>query len=312
MNFSEFRNSIANPETVYLLVNAQDYLKNKVYGLCQKQVKRDARSFDWSVFDLDTDSVSKLLNVARTLPWMSRKRWVYAKNVDPFIKELSKYLANPSERTTLVLEVKRKPRPWSKFTTIELPGGTHPINWVIATAKREGYEIDFEVAEALVGLVGEDYQQLNLELEKQFLFELETRKITMDSVLEMTLQVREHDVFMLINALSKGKTASALRVLERLLSSGTTVPQIVSILYWNFKRVLVAREMLDQGRSFRSVLPELKIWSYKNREVQIRQYSHNILQQILIRLCEMDRLCKTTSSDSEAHLVRVIVDTCNR
>ena len=87
----------------------------------------------------------------------------------------------------------------------------------------------------------------------------------MDSVLEMTLQVREHDVFMLINALSKGKTASALRVLERLLSSGTTVPQIVSILYWNFKRVLVAREMLDQGRSFRSVLPELKIWSYRAR-----------------------------------------------
>ena len=145
MDFSEFKNSIANPETVYLLVNAQDYLKNKVYELCQKQVKRDARSFDWSVFDLDTDSVSKLSNVVRTLPWMSRKRWVYAKNVDPFIKELSEYLANPSERTTLVLEVKRKPRQWSKFTTIELPGGTRPINWVIATAKREGYEIDFEV-----------------------------------------------------------------------------------------------------------------------------------------------------------------------
>ena len=68
--------------------------------------------------------------------------------------------------------------------------------------------------------------------------------------------------------------------------------------------------MLDQGQMFSSILSELKIWSYKGREQEIRACPHEVLVEILIRLRETDRLCKTTSTDPKIHLERVIVDTC--
>ena len=122
-------------------------------------------------------------------------------------------------------------------------------------------------------LIGENYQQLEAELEKQFLWELESRKITLDSVLRITRQARQYDVFALIGAIAGGSADRALRVLDRLTDSGMTAPQIISMLYWNFRRVLVAREMLERGKPFRSVLTELKIWSYKDR----KEKSGNIL-----------------------------------
>jgi DNA polymerase-3 subunit delta len=281
-------------------------------------VAEEVRAFNWSVYDLakdrvsdlDKQSVSELLNTARTLPWMASRRWIYVRNADLAVEKLKDYLDNPSPGTSMVLEAKRKSRTWSHLPTIELPARTDPFRWVMSRAKREGYDLDARAGKALVELIGENYQQLEAELEKQFLWELESRKITLDSVLRITRQARQYDVFALIGAIAGGSADRALRVLDRLTESGMTAPQIISMLYWNFRRVLVAREMLERGKPFRSVLTELKIWSYKDREREIRKYSSEILTEILIRLRETDRLCKTTSTDPKIHLERVIIDTC--
>ena len=318
MDFPEFQKTIQTPQPVYLLITDQDYLKKRVYECCLNQVAEEVRAFNWSVYDLakdrvsdlDKQSVSELLNTARTLPWMASRRWIYVRNADLAVEKLKDYLDNPSPGTSMVLEAKRKSRTWSHLPTIELPAGSDPFRWVMSRAKREGYDLDARAGEALVELIGENYQQLEAELEKQFLWELESRKITLDSVLRITRQARQYDVFALIGAIAGGSADRALRVLDRLTESGMTAPQIISMLYWNFRRVLVAREMLERGKPFRSVLTELKIWSYKDREREIRKYSSEILTEILIRLRETDRLCKTTSTDPKIHLERVIIDTC--
>ncbi len=241
---------------------------------------------------------------------MASRRWIYVKNADLAGGKLKEYLKNPSPGTSLVLEAKRKSRTWSHLPTIELPRKTDPLHWVMSKAEREGYDLDTRAAEALVELIGENYQQLEAELERQFLWEFESRKITLDSVLQMTRQARQYDVFALIGAIAGRDGDQALHILDRLHDSGMTAPQILSMLYWNFRRVLVAREMLERGKPFRSVLTELKIWSYKDKEREIRKYSPQILTDMLIRLRETDRLCKSTSTDPKLHLERVIVDTC--
>ena len=311
MNFSDFQKTIQSPEPAYLLITDQDYLKKQIYEYCRDQVQEGTHTFNWRVYDLDEDSVSELLNTARTLPWVAPRRWIYVKNSDLAVGELSEYLKDPSPRTTLILEAKRQSRMWSDLPTIELPQTANPLRWLMTRAKHEGYEVDPRAAEALLELIGENYQQLDSELEKLFLLEFESRSITLDSVLQMTRQTREYDVFSLIGAIAGGDAPLALRVLGRLCDSGMSPSQMISMLYWNFRRVLVAREMLDQGRPFRSVLSELRIWSYKNREREIRACPYGALTEILIRLRETDRLCKTTSTDPTIHLERVIVDTCS-
>ncbi len=80
MDFPEFQKTIQTPQPVYLLITDQDYLKNRVYECCLNQVAEEVRAFNWSVYDLDKDSVSELLNTAWTLPWMASRLWIYFRN----------------------------------------------------------------------------------------------------------------------------------------------------------------------------------------------------------------------------------------
>jgi len=120
MDFSEFQKTIQAPQPVYLLITDQDYLKKRVYECCLNQVAEEVRAFNWSVYDLDKDSVSELLNTARTLPWMASRRWIYVRNADLAAEKLKEYLQNASPGTSMVLEAKRKSRTWSHIRQEEV------------------------------------------------------------------------------------------------------------------------------------------------------------------------------------------------
>lgn len=312
MRFTEFRNSLAQPHSVYVVVSTQDLFLKRVYDLCREQVAESARDFDWSVFDLEKDPAGEVVQTARTLPWVSKRRWVYVRDHAGSGSGLKSYLDRPAPRTVLILEMKKRSRALSRLPRVEFDKKVGPARWLRAWAKREDYVLDPAAARALVELVGDDLGRLRMELEKQFLAQWESRKITSESVAEMTLESREYDVFNLIGAMAKGQSPAALLILNRLFEKGVSFSQILAMLYWTFRRLLVAREMLERGRSFQEVLRKLRIWSYRGREGEVRRYSPDWIQRVLIRIRETDRACKSGVSEPRFHLERLLVDTCRR
>ena len=303
MKFQEFQRLIDSPEPIYLVLTKEAYFKQQVYEFCKAQVAEGARNFDWSVFDLEKDPVPDVLNAARTLPWMAPRRWVYVRDSANASRGLSEYAHNPSARTVLILETSRLPAKWPKVSQIEFEKNPDPVRWVSMRVEEGGYRIEPKAARALVELVGDDLRRLGQELEKLQLSEWESKGISLEAVREMTLQSREYDVFALIGS-------NALKILNRLCDLGTGPPQILSLLYWNFSRLRVAKEMLDQGRPFQTILKELKIWSYRGKEGAVRNYSREWLETTLKGIRETDRLCKTTSGESRFHLERLLIDSC--
>lgn len=310
MNYAEFQKSLREPHPVYLIVTDQDLLKRAVLELCRNQVEEDARPFDWAVFELEQQSVSDVLSAARTLPWMSSRRWIYVKKAGVGAEALEAYVKAPSPRTVLVLEVDRKPRGWPSLPAVEITEPVDAVRWLVRKARNEGYELEPAAAQALAELVGDDLLKLQSELEKQILRNLQTRRIGLDSVVEMTLHGREYETFALVEKIARRETREALVILNRLFDSGAAAPQILALLYWVFRRLVVAREMLETGKSFHQIVRELKIWSYKNREADLRRQSIAFLERTMIRLQEMDRLSKTTGTDPRLLLERLVVDTC--
>lgn len=319
MTFKQFKESAREPDPVYLLVTDQDYLKEKMVSFCEAQVEEASRAFDWAVFDLAkdrtfdaTERVQNLINSARTLPWMNKRRWIYVRNAHAAEKELAGYLEHPAPQTVMVLESTRKIRAWAHLPTIEMSEGLNHVAWVTQMAQSAGYSIEPEAAETLVSLVGEELSRIENELEKQLLWSFDTKKITVDSVLALAVEARGRDVFELISAMAGRRTESALRILNRLMETGTSHQQILAMLYWNFRRLLVASEMLARGEAFYDVVKQLKIWSYKNHQQEVRRYSRIFLSGVLKRLRETDRLLKTSSTNPKMHLERVIIDTCRK
>ena len=167
-----------------------------------------------------------------------------------------------------------------------------------------------EAATMLVQLLGDDLQRLDGELEKLILWAWESKQIDVDSVLRLTAEAREHDVFELVGAIARRDRKNALMLLHRLTEAGMQAPNILGVLYWSIKRLLVLREMLDEGQSFGQAIPRLKLWSFKGKEREVRRYSREGLVDLLLRLRESDRLLKTSGTESRIHLDRLIVDTC--
>ncbi|RPI26958.1 MAG: DNA polymerase III subunit delta [Acidobacteria bacterium] len=313
MNIGEFQKASSNPDPVYLLIAGQAYFRRIVYEHCRNQVQESARAFDWSVFDLEQEPVNELVQVARTLPWMSARRWVYAKNVDRAdSKLLLPYLQKPSERTVLVLEVEKPPAGWPPVTRIEPADQIDLMRWLSRKVSHEGYEAEPGALEALVEIVGEDLQLLESELEKQLLHCYEGKLITVDSVRDMALNGRQYGIFALTDAIAEGKAKEALKILAKLYENGMAAPLVLATLYSNFRRLLVALEMLNGRRPFAEVIRVTNIWSYKGRERHVRRLREDELRKILLQLYASDRACKTTGTDEKAHLERVVVDTCRR
>jgi DNA polymerase III delta subunit len=317
MNFKEFTGSIQNPEPLYIVKSDQGYLCQKVLALCEKQVQEAARAFDWSVFDLeikDSEKQSQLIrdivNTARTLPWMSSRRWIYVKKMDSIAEKISEYAKNPALRTVLVIEGARKPKNWPKVPIVQMEDRVDFGAWIVSTAKREGFLIPKNAAEVLVEIVGDDFQRLESELEKLFLFNLDKREISIESVTELAIEARERDIFELIGSIAQKDQEKAVRVLQKIFEAGASPQQILAMLYWNFRRLLVAKEMLDEGSRFQHILGSLKIWSYRGREKDIRNYDYEFLTEILLRIRQTDRVLKTTSYSPKQQLEKLIVDTC--
>ncbi len=312
MNYSEFVQSVKDPKPVYVLVTDQAYLRERVLQLCEAQVEESARTFDWSVFDLSEEDVTGELIAAqaRTLPWMSRRRWIYVRNADARPEGLKAYLKDPYERSVVVLEVAKGVRSWPTLPMIELEGRGKGEAWLRRKAGQEGFELDREAADLLVQLLGEDYQRLDSELEKLILWAWDSKKIDVDAVLMLTAEAREHDVFELVGAIARRDKEQALLLLQRLTEGGMQALNILAVLYWSIKRLLVLREMLDAGQSFNRALPQVKLWSFKGKEAEVRRYSREDLIGLLLRLRESDRLLKSSGADARFHLDRLVVDTC--
>lgn len=313
MNISEFQKSSSDPDPVYFLVSGQAYMRRVVFEHCRNQVPEPARPFDWAVFDLAEEPVNELVQIARTLPWIGPRRWVYAKNAQQAdAKALVAYLQKPSERTVLVLEVEKVPAGWPPATRIEPAENFDVTRWLARKVRSEGYETEPGALEALVEIVGEDLQLLESELEKQFLHGYENKRITVDSVRDMALDGRQYGIFALSEAIGEGNTEAALKILAKLYESGMTAPLVLATLYSSFRRLLVAVEMLNRKRPFAEVLRQTNIWSYKGRERQVRKYREQDLRHVLLQLYTSDRACKTTGTNERIHLERVVVDTCRR
>jgi len=313
MNISEFQKASSNPDPVYLLIAGQPYMRRIVFEHCRNQVAESARPFDWGVFDLAEEPVNELVQIARTLPWIGPRRWVYGKNAqqaDP--KPLIPYLQKPSERTVLVLEVEKAPAGWPPLTRIEPAENFDVIRWLSRKVDHEGYQAEPGSLETLVEIVGEDLQLLESELEKQLLHCYEKKVITVDSVRDMALDGRQYGVFALGDAIAQGDTREALKILGKLYEGGMAAPLVLATLYSTFRRLLVAVEMLNRKRPFAEVLRQTNIWSYKGRERKVRSYCEKDLRHILLQLYASDRSCKTTGTDEKIHLERVVVDTCRR
>lgn len=238
--------------SLYSVVGDDPYLRGEVIGTIARTVLGEAHD-DWAVTRLSGESASlaDVLDEARLLPFLARRRVVLVDEADKFVSahrsELESYGEHPSETGVLVLMVKSWPsntRLAKLFDrvgwTIECksPKESELAPWLVGMAKvHAGKALDEHSARLLVELVGPDAGVLVSELEKLITYVGERPRIERADVTRMVGNGRIETVWRILDAATTGKASEALEDVDRLIASGENAVGLLAAMTASLRKV---------------------------------------------------------------------------
>ena len=332
----QLRTQIRNREVhpVYTLFGPETYLRD----LAAKAIadlaftEGDFRDFNDNEFTLnDPDNIRSALAAADQLPMMASRRVVKITEVrvsssaaKDTLKEdqydaVSAYLANPSPSSVVVfvadeLNGTRRMGKLLRDKTVAVDFAVledgELIKWVRGKLNDLGADIDDRTLRHLISLTGSDARRLTTELNKLATAALPDSKIDIDLVDSLVSNVREISNFDLTEHLVSGNKARAVQTLEKILNDGTDPIALVGLLSYNYRRLLMVKDMMDRGVDRNEVAKVVKL-RFTDQEpflAAARRADLNNLKRAVTRLAETDIAIKTSVGGSAPKGARMQVE----
>ncbi len=188
-----------------------------------------------------------------------------------------------------------------------LLGNAETINWLKREIEKKGGKISVAVAQALVGLVGNDLWQLSQENEKLLAYCRQNEKQNEISMEAVELLVRgnfDDNIFALTDAIANRDKARALSLLAEQLESGTNEIYLISMVSRQFRILLQIKSGLESGLSQRQLPVFLKLNPYVAQKgmSQARAFTLLAIKKLVARLTEIDYLVKSGQADASTQL----------
>ena len=294
---------------------------------------------NYSRLEGQSASLDEIATAANSMPFLAERRLVVVNN--PLARlnskeseERFKNLLNQiPETTTLVLLIhdsvergkwdKLKESHWlrtwanknperARFTTCALPELREMPGWIIKQAVAQGGKFLPAAAQALSAHVGSNTSLAALEVDKLLTYVNFERPVEPDDVELLIARGGQADVFEMVDALAAGNATVALRQLHRLLEKEDHFI-LFSMVVRQFRLLLQAREILDEGGADREAAALLKIHPFVAQKTcnQARRFTPARLEKIFHELLEIDEAIKTSQTTFELALDTFIARVSN-
>lgn len=309
---------------VYVLFGQETYLRDLACKVIADRsfTASDFRDFNENHFSLnDSDNLENVLAVARQMPMMAGRRVVIATDVrisatgyrDTITEDheemLAAYLAAPSDTSTIIfiadeLNGVRKMGKFLRSNTAAVEftplGEAELAAWARKEFEKAGAEIDGVTLRDFISRVGSDLRRMTNEINKLATAALPGTRITGELIDELVANVREVDHFSLTDAIVAGRRGPAMAMLAKALDDGTEPVQLLGLLAYNYRRLLMAKDMMDRGVDRREVANVIKL-RFNDQEpflAAARRVELKKLQNAVKKLAQTDLAIKTSVGGS--------------
>jgi DNA polymerase-3 subunit delta len=176
------------------------------------------------------------------------------------------YAARMPEKTALVLldgesvdtGLLGALKPLATVERFALPGPREIAGWVQSRARMRGLQIDGRGCALMAELVGSDTWILASEIDKLATYAA-GQPVREADVRALVSDVRDHEGYLLADAVAEGKPAVATRLLHDMLAKDRPPAVLLLTIENRYRRIAVAREMLDAGATGRDIAARLRI-----------------------------------------------------
>ncbi len=283
----DLRNQLKRREfaPVYLLFGAETYLRDLAAKTIADLVLADSslREFNESNYSLNNSEIRHALSSAEQLPMISSRRVIKISDVvvsatankdnlrDDDEEVLTSYLNRPSE-TSIVIFIADELDKRRKISKLLLENSVavefkaledvELIKWAKDKLKEFNADSDERALRHLVALVGNNVRRLTVEVEKLAVAALPDRLITFDLVESLVPNSRELSNFELTDYLLSKNKIRALQILKKILDEGAEPLMLLGLIAYNFRRLLLSKELMKQGVERKEVARVMKLhWS---------------------------------------------------
>ncbi|HXY55408.1 MAG TPA: DNA polymerase III subunit delta [Nitrospirota bacterium] len=312
---------------LYLFYGEEEFLISEALDLIiKKVVEPGSRDFNFNTLYCRDTQASDIVNLALTLPFMTEKRLVIAKDFDALkaadLEELIAYLNEPSPSTCLVMVSNQgKYDKKSVVAAVEARGAVtrffplldrEIVSWIEAWAKERGLSLSRDAAQYLGQTIGNDLAKISSELEKIEIYIRDRRAITFDDVKAVVGDFREYTTFDLAAALGLKNREKALLILSRLLQEGEQPVALLGSIAWNFRRLIRAKCMQSAGIGYEEIKRKLNVIFHQSElfQEQMRRFSVDELRDDFDVMLSADKALKSSGLPGRLVLERMILKLC--
>lgn len=300
-----------NIKNVLLLYGKEQYLvKWAVDMLVKKYVDSECRVFDYHVLDPEKTTPDDIVENCETLSFFSEKRVVHLPGFDEDDKRLSDYIKNIPDTCLLVLTSEKADKRKKLYKEAVSHGAAYdfgPLDEHVLKTFIEkrfallGKKIKPNVTAELIGLSGyylkeTEYTLFNMENEiKKIAAHADGDEIMISDVLGALSGDVETYVFSLIDAVGMGRKEEAFKLLYNILSSGSSIFLILSLLASQYETILEVKELREEGKLTAQMQSILGVHEFRIRKAAGAEgsYSKAGLKEILKKIYQVEKDIKT-------------------
>lgn len=312
--------------TIYLLYGDDEY---SIRSFLEERLKSrmgesaDA-AMDITVLDARQASLEAIRAEAYTIPFLSKRRMVVLHNPTSLAKgktnqeKFTELLKSVPPSTALVLIEDRLLEDnhwlvlWCKehrdtcwLQAFSIPKGASMTYWIQQQAAELGGEIEVQAAQLLGSYIDGDPRLAKSEINKLLTYADFSRPVREEDVRALVADVRQGDVFAMVDAIGYGDGEKALGMLRRLLEDSAAL-QLFAMVVRQFRLLIQVRELLDQDPSqdHNKIAERIGTHPYPIKKImpQAKLFDLPQLKAIYRQLSEIDQAIKTGQLEDELAL----------
>ena len=181
--------------------------------------------------------------------------------------------------------------------------------WIMRKAKELGGAFRPDAAHLLVSYIGNNTLQAAHEIEKLITYVGAAGVVEPDHVTLLTAHEQEGNIFALTDALGERNAVRAMQEFQ-LLTEKSDVMELSGMIHRQFRLLIQAREIIDEGGSVQQIEKELKMLNFIARKLytQAQRFSLRQLLEIYSQLLDIDEGIKTGGMPGQTAYELLIAD----
>ena len=305
---------------VYLLYGEEAFLKQSYKKKLRAAITGDD-TMNYNYFEGKGLDVNELISLADTMPFFSERRLILIEDSGFFktsSEALAEYLPTMPDTTCIVFveeavdkrnKLYKKVKDLGHIAEMKRQDSAQLARWAATILAQNGRKITPSTMNLFLERVGDDMENIRMELEKLISYTMGSEVVTAEDVKVITTVQITNKIFDMVAAITAGKTKRAMDLYEDLLTLREPPMRILFLIARQFNLLLQVKELVKKGYGNKAIgekigLPGFIAGKYVT---QASHFSKSMIRQALEECVSTEEAIKTGKISDNIGLEMIII-----